>query len=94
MKKFLSLLLALCMMMSAVLLLSACDKKEDDGDGDKPREPITVEAPAGYTAWKNEDIGFAYPSSWTKADYPGTLFMAQSALGNNINVLSEPKQTI
>ncbi len=93
MKKLLSLLLALCMMLACVLALSACDKGDDDDD-DKPKENLTVNAPAGSTAWSNTDIGFAYPSSWNEASVAGVLFMAQSSLGANVNVASEPKNEL
>ncbi|MBQ9784874.1 MAG: hypothetical protein IJW29_05190 [Clostridia bacterium] len=96
MKKFLSLILALCMMLSCMLLLSACDKKEDDGENDEPKENLTVEAPSGYKAWSNEAIGFAYPSAWSEVDtgYAVILIMVQDQLGNSINALSEAKNTV
>ena len=95
MKRFLSILLALFMIAACALTMVACDKKDGDEE-DKPKGGGTVEvnAPVGYTVWKNEDIGFAYPSSWTEMDYPGILLLVQDQLGNNLNVLSEAKNSV
>ena len=95
MKRFLSLLLVLLTLFASVLVLGACDKKEEDENkDDKPKGSVEVEAPEGYTVWKNGDVGFAYPSSWTEVDYPGILLLVQDQLGNNVNVLSEAKNTV
>lgn len=92
MKKVISLLVVVCLMLGCMLALNACNKKDDD-EADKPQ--LKVNAPEGYTAWTNNDIGFAYPSAWTKTDMSGVVMLVQnSTTGENINVAVEAKTTI
>ena len=100
MKKFLSMLLALVVILSAVTIFISCDSDEKDDDA---TEAVTTTAattvaattdsglPKGYKLYKNEDISFVYPESWALLEEDGTVLIQNSETGDNISLTSEPR---
>ena len=83
----------LCMLLAMLMLVCvvSCDKRDDsDKDDDTPKKTVTVNAPDGYVAYKNDDIGFAYPAGWEKTD-ASMVMLIDNATGNNITVAYESK---
>ena len=98
MKKILSLILALLMMVSAMFTFASCessdaddnDEKEDvdDKKDDNSKKEPTV--PEGYKMYDNGDIRFAYPEEW-KVDDGSVAVISSKNGGNNITVAYENK---
>ena len=98
MKKILSLILALLMMVSAMFAFASCessdaddnDEKEDvdDKKDDNSKKEPTV--PEGYKMYDNGDIRFAYPEEW-KVDDGSVAVISSKNGGNNITVAYEDK---
>ena len=98
MKKILSLILALLMMVSAMFAFASCessdaddnDEKEDvdDKKDDNSKKEPTV--PEGYKMYDNGDIRFAYPEEWRVDDGSVAVISSKNG-GNNITVAYEDK---
>lgn len=83
----------LCMLLAMLMLVCvvSCDKKDDEPkDTTPPTKTVTVNAPEGYAVYKNDDIGFAYPESWTRTD-ASVVMLIDNSTGNNITVSYEAK---
>lgn len=52
---------------------------------------VTVNVPAGYTAYKANNYKFIYPTGWTKKTMSGVDVLYQNAIGSSINVVSSSK---
>ena len=78
MKKSITRLLAVLLVLGCVLALAACDEKSSG-------KPYTLAE--GYKLYENDDLSFAYPSSWTLTD--GSTAMMVGTNGNNFNVVYE-----
>lgn len=102
MKRFLSMLLALAIVLSVASLLVACDNDKDDKDEDATEEATTTAVttvaattgsglPKGYKLYKNEDISFVYPEAWALLEEDGTVLIQNSETGDNISLTSEPR---
>ena len=75
MKKSITRLLAVLLVLGCVLALAACDEKSSG-------KPYTLAE--GYKLYENDDLSFAYPSSWTLTD--GSTAVMVGADGSNFNV--------
>ena len=85
MKRIVSALLALLLVVGCIFTLTGCDSADKDKDENK--KPVI---PSGYLEYKNEAISFAYPEGWTKQDGSVTI-LSDAATGNNITVVYEAK---
>ena len=100
MKKFISIILSLSMLLCVAAMLASCDK---DGDAASTTTVATTPAtttvvtttvattapiPDGYKLFANDDISFVYPDDWSKTD--GSIVLLAHSTGNpNITVSSE-----
>ena len=75
MKKALSILLALTLLLGSMMIFASCG-----GSFQLP------EAPNGYQWYENSDIYFAYPDNWSKSEDDGYAQLSASGGGNNIVV--------
>lgn len=93
MKKILSLVLALLMMVSAMFAFASCespdvdDKDEKEENKEENKEPTV---PDGYKMYDNGDIRFAYPEEWMVSDGSVVVISSENG-GNNITVAYESK---
>ena len=93
MKKTNTFMRILCLALAMLMLFCvvSCEKKDDDNEEPTPpAKTVTVNAPAGYAVFKNDDIGFAYPEGWTKSD-ASVVMLVDETRGNNITVAYEAK---
>ena len=93
MKKTNTFMRILCLALAMLMLFCvvSCEKKDDDNEEPTPpAKTVTVNAPAGYAVFKNDDIGFAYPEGWTKND-ASVVTLLDETRGNNITVAYEAK---
>lgn len=93
MKKTNTFMRILCLALAMLMLFCvvSCEKKDDDNEEPTPpAKTVTVNAPAGYAVFKNDDIGFAYPEGWTKND-ASVVTLVDETRGNNITVVYEAK---
>ena len=86
MKKIALALAVLLLLTLPLAVMTSCGSD----DADTPKEIIEAEIPAGYVAYENGDIRFAYPESYTKQD-GSTVLLIDSTTGNNITVVYENK---
>lgn len=106
MKKLLSALLVLSLLICCIASFSSCDiienilpqdNEEKNPEAEKTPEaekkPATPEVPEGYKLFKNDDISFAYPDNW--GSEIGSLSILQElSTNNNITVVYEAKTTM
>ena len=98
MKRILSLVLALLMMVSAMFAFASCespdvddnDKKEDVDDKKEDNSKKEPTVPDGYKMYDNGDIRFAYPEEW-KVSNGSVVVISSENGGNNITVAYEGK---
>ena len=94
MKKTMTRLLAVLLILSCIFAMTACDEEKDDKKTDKD-ESVSVDTEKnkeytlaeGYSLYQKEGISFAYPSSWTLTD--GSSPVMTSSNGNNFNMSYE-----
>lgn len=79
MRKIISLLLVLTLVMGLALSLSACNNA------------IAPEIPEGYKLYENEYISFAYPEDWSFQAGSVDMLMNPAGSGNNITIVFENK---
>lgn len=97
MKRLLTCLLALILVLTCVFAMTACGEKEDPKKESEAEDTSSVEetvstpkeyVPAeGYKLYTKSGISFAYPKAWTLTD--GAQPVMQDINGNNINMTSE-----
>lgn len=99
MKKTMTRLLAILLILGCFLAMTACDEateskektefaSEDNADGgEASKAPVAYTPPQGYTLYQKGAISFAYPDSWTLTDGSNPVMTGPS--GNNINLVSE-----
>ncbi len=94
MKKLLCMLLA----MACLLALVACDSGTESNETEPSTTPATekvlVTQPDGYALYEKYGVVFAYPEAWTKTDASVAIVQDSSDSGNNITVVSEPKNAM
>lgn len=97
MKKILSLLVALMLVLGSTLIFASCDGENDDGGAKSEIKAEDInrgsinEAPSGYEKYQNEYCSFVYPSDssrWGKSlDYAqGRFTIIDLSNNNNINI--------
>lgn len=79
MRKIISLLLVLTLVMSLALSLSACNNAK------------APEIPEGYKLYENEYISFAYPEDWSFQSGSVDMLVNPTGVGNNITIVFENK---
>ena len=99
MKKFLSMLLALVLVLSVLAVFSACDSDDKKKDDDDKKEAATttenkVEIPDGYKLYEGDAFSFAYPKSWSVDTTASLPIIKDMTTGNNINIYTEAKTTV
>lgn len=82
MKRIISLLISLILLMGCVFSLTSCYIS------------TAPKVPDGYKVYENFGISFAYPDDWSKEGDIATMLMNPAGIGNNIVVLFEPKNDI
>ena len=96
MKKTMTRLLAVLLILGCILAMTACGDKDDDKQTDKEESTsASVEEgknkeytlAEGYKLYENDDLSFAYPSSWTLTE--GSSPIMTSSNGNNFNMSYE-----
>ena len=106
MKKLLSALLVLSLLVCCIASFSSCDliekilpqdNEEKNPEAEKTPEaekkPATPEVPEGYKLFKNDDISFAYPDNWG-SEIGSVSILQELSTSNNITVAYEAKTTM
>ena len=91
MKKIISVLLIITLLMGCIFVLAACSDKKSSSSKKKDKAP---EIPEGYKRYQNDDLSFAYPEDWTKRSGSAEILVNPEGAGNNITVVYEDKTDI
>lgn len=93
MKRTLSLLLAILLILSSLLGMVSCDlnrtdSEHDDDAAEENKENKLPKAPKGYKLYKNDVIQFAYPEDWQVTEGSVTVITPKdnSNTTNNIAI--------
>ena len=96
MKKLLSFLLALTLVLTCAFAMTACKEDEDPKKESEAEEASSAETVSeskeyvladGYKLFDKDGVSFAYPKDWTLTN--GSNPIMQDTKGNNINVVYE-----
>ena len=89
MRRILSFLLTLTLLIGCMLSITGCDLEFLKKDEKKKSEP-EIECPEGYKFYKNDDLAFAYPAGWSLQDGSITILIDEIT-SDNITVVYESK---
>ena len=107
MKRFLTLMLALVLVIGSILTLASCNNADsgNDDENEETKATTTVATttaattakttvvPEGYKTYKLADFSFVYPEKYS-VEKDEAMVLMQGDSGNNINVVIEDKHSL